>query len=416
MTIKARFLGGAGEVGRLGMVLEHNDARFLFDYGLSPDKPVPSYPMECPPVDLVLLTHAHLDHSGMLPWVASRYESTIITTRPSAEVATILHNDSNKIAGLEGYPAPYDKNDIKHTQKVFDYVRHAERREAAGMDLHTHSAGHIPGSTMYELRGERNIVFTGDLNTSNTRLLWGAHPVKTDLLFMESTYAGREHQHMDRRETEKEFLDAISDTLKRGGTAVVPSFAVGRSQEVALVLKDSGHSIWMDGMAKDVSRIFLSHPEYIRNKKDLEKTFEQIKFVHSNHGRKLAAKPGNVILTTSGMLDGGPVLHYMNMLHNDPKSSVFLTGFQVEGSNGRRLLDTGHIEDQGVSMKVSCQVRKFDFSAHAAHAALVKFAKDSGAKDIVLFHGDNSEALRPDLEKFANVHCPQIDQEMVFRE
>ena len=405
MTIRARFLGGAGEVGRLGMILEHEDAHLLFDYGLSPDKPVPSYPLECPPVDLVCLTHAHLDHSGMLPWVASRYETTILTTRPSAEVAGILHNDSIKIADAEGYPAPYDRNDVKHTQKVFDYVKHAEWREQAGMEMHFHSAGHIPGSTMYEMRGEKRMLFTGDLNTHNTRLLWGAHPVKTDLLFMESTYAGRGHP--DRKASEKAFLDAIGDTVKRGGVAIVPTFAVGRSQEIALVLKNSGYNIWLDGMAKDVSRVFLRNPEYIRNRKELEHVYESIKFVHSQHGRKQAVK-GDVILTTSGMLDGGPVLYYLSQLRNDPKSSVFLTGYQVEGTNGRRLLETGHIEDKGTSFKVNCQVEKFDFSAHAGHDELVKFAKDSGAKDVVLFHGDKSDLLRPDMEKFARVHTPKI--------
>ncbi|MGH9896999.1 MAG: MBL fold metallo-hydrolase, partial [bacterium] len=94
--MQVRFLGGAGEVGRLGMLLESNDARILFDYGMSPDKPTPTYPMEAPPVDLILLTHAHLDHSGMLPWVAARYESTVLSTAPTAEVATILHRDSLK--------------------------------------------------------------------------------------------------------------------------------------------------------------------------------------------------------------------------------------------------------------------------------------------------------------------------------
>lgn len=412
--MEIRFLGGAGEVGRLGMLMEWNDARLLFDYGMSPDKPVPTYPLEAPPVDLILLSHAHLDHSGMLPWVAARYESAILATAPSAEVATLLHRDSIKIAHQEGFPPAYDKADIEHTRQVFDLVKHAEWREQAGMELHFHSAGHIPGSTMYELRGDKRALFTGDLYTHNSRLLWGAHPVKTDYLFMESTYAGREHP--DRREVEKEFLDMIEDTLRHGGVAIVPSFAVGRSQELALVLKDRGHTVWLDGMSKEVSRIFLSHPEYLRNKKDLIDALGSVRFIHSHIGRKQALKPGGVILTSSGMLDGGPVLYYLEHLHNDPKSSILLSGYQVEGTNGRKLMDTGHVDIKGNRVKVQCRVKKFDFSAHAGHKDLVKFAKDCAPKEIVLFHGDQSEMLRPDLEQFANVHTPKIGETLTFED
>lgn len=413
MTISATFLGGAQEVGRLGLVLEHEDARLLFDYGMSPDKPVPSYPQEAPPVDLILLSHAHLDHSGMLPWVAARYETTILATAPSALVASLLHHDSLKIAKMEGFPPMFDAGDIKHTQKIFDYVKHTDRRDAAGTEVFFHNAGHIPGSTMFEVRGERRIVFTGDLMTRNSRLLWGAHPVKCDLLFMEATYAGREHP--DRQETEKAFLDAVEDTIRRGGTAIVPSFAVGRNQELALVLANSGHDVYLDGMAKEVFKIYLNHPGFLRSKKDLERAYRNLKVVHGHHARK-GALDGSVVLTSSGMLDGGPVLYYLEQLHKDPKSSVFLSGYQVEGSNGRSLLDTGHVNIKGNSMKVECEVRKFDFSAHAGHKDLVHFAKESGAKDIVLFHGDKPDEMRTDLEKFANVHTPAVGEKITFRD
>lgn len=413
MTLKATFLGGAREVGRLGLVLEQDDARMLFDYGLSPDKPEPSYPMEAPSVDLILLSHAHLDHSGMLPWVASRYETSILATKPSSDVATILHNDSLKIAKQEGFASKYDKGDIKHTEQVFEHIEHAQWREAAGMELHFHSAGHIPGSTMYELRGTKRILFTGDYYTENTRLLWGAHPVKADILFMESTYAGREHAK--REETEKEFLDMVDDTVKKGGVAVVPSFAVGRSQEMALILKDKGYNVWIDGMAKQVAKIFMKNPKYIRNIKDLQRAYDAAKIVNHHHNRKQALK-GDVILTTSGMLDGGPVLYYLKRLHGDAKNNVLLSGYQVEGTNGRMLMDTGHINIEGSRVKVEGKVKKFDFSTHAGHKDMVKFAKASGASDIVLFHGDNPDALRPDLEKFANVHTPANGETIQFKD
>jgi putative mRNA 3-end processing factor len=412
MTLKANFLGGAREVGKLGLVLDFDERKFLFDYGMAPDKP-PQYPLEAPPVDIIALTHAHLDHSGMLPWVASRYEASILTTRPSAEVATLMHHDSLKIANIEGYPAPYDKSAIKHTEKVWDYVQYAESREAAGMEMKFHSAGHIPGSTMYELRGSRKVVFTGDLFMTNTRLLWGAEPVKCDLLFLESTYSGREHN--PREDEEKRFLDAVDDTIKRGGVAIVPSFAVGRAQETAMVLQGRGHRVWLDGMGKTVVKTFLKYPEFLRNKKDLQKAMNEVKIINSQHQRKQALK-GDVIITTSGMLDGGPVLFYLSNLYHDSKSAVLMTGYQVQGTNGRRLLETGTVEIQGADLKVACRVDRFDFSAHAGHKDLVRFAKASGAKDVVLYHGDSPEPLMEDIGKFTNVHAPAIGEDLIFRD
>jgi putative mRNA 3-end processing factor len=182
-----------------------------------------------------------------------------------------------------------------------------------------------------------------------------------------------------------------------------------------LLLKDRGHTVWLDGMAKEVVKIFLQNPEYLRNKKELQRALDAVKVIHSNHGRKQALK-GDVIITTSGMLDGGPVLFYLETLHKDPKSSILLSGYQVERSNGRMLLDTGHIMLRGSKVKVECRVQRFDFSAHAGHADLVKFAKDSGAKDVVLFHGDQPEQLRKDLEKFTNVHIPEIGETLSFRD
>lgn len=154
----------------------------------------------------------------------------------------------------------------------------------------------------------------------------------------------------------------------------------------------------------------------MRNKKDLATALGNVRFIHSHIGRKQALKPGSVILTSSGMLDGGPVLYYLENLHKDPKSSVLLSGYQVKGTNGRKLLETGHVDIRGQRLKVECQVRKFDFSAHAGHQDLVKFAKDSGAKEIVLFHGDQSEQLVPDLSKFANVHAPKIGDVLTFKD
>lgn len=400
--LRVQFLGGSNEVGKLGMVLDMEGLRLLFDYGISPTKP-PSYPLEAPPVDLTLLTHAHLDHSGMIPWLASRQDSFICSTEVTREISLILHDDSLKIAKTEGYAYPYTKADIKEVHSRFVAIDSSQIKDIGGSELHIHSAGHIPGSLMFELRGSITILFTGDINTINTRLMWGTHPVRCDILFIEGTYSGRNHP--EREELEKQFLDTIDETVRRGGVAVVPAFAVARSQEMALILSNAGYDVWVDGMGSKVSKIFLKYPQSIRSEKKLRKALSQAKVVHSSHGRKLALK-GEVILTTSGMLDGGPVLSYLEKLRSDPKSAILLTGYQVEGTNGRQLLDKGTINFYGVNQKIECQVHYFDFSAHAGHNELVKFAKACSPEKIVIFHSDDRKPLADELRDVAEVYTP----------
>ena len=256
--IKIQFLGGVEEVGRLAMVLETGDIRLLFEYGMSPGKP-PSYPLPPPPVDLVLLTHAHLDHSGMIPWLFSRSDQKILTTQLTGQISDLLHKDSIKIAKSEGYAIPYSNTDIKDAKNSIMPIEPSQRR-GIGNDYEVvfHHAGHIPGSLMFELIGNKKILFTGDFNTTDTRIVKGTKPVDCDILFLEGTYAGRDHPKK-REEIEKDLLDKIDEIVKRGGVAVLPAFAVSRSQELALVLKNSRFNVWFDGMGKKVSKIFLKH-------------------------------------------------------------------------------------------------------------------------------------------------------------
>ena len=403
-----RFLGGSDRVGSLAMLLDVDGKKLLFDYGLTPSKP-PEVPLPAPPVDYVFLSHAHLDHSGMIPALSENGEIPIYCTNLTSTISHLLHKDSLKIAEAEGYAPPYSNNEIKKVKHFFEDVKPKSSLRISSMyETRFHDAGHIPGSLMVEVTGSRRLLFTGDFNTIDTHLVKGTKPVDCDVLVMEGTYAGRDHPKK-REELEKEFIDKIDEVVSRGGVAVLPAFAVSRSQELLLILRKAGFDIWFDGMGRKVTKMFLKYPEYLRDAGALKKAVNNINFVHSDHGRKLALE-AEVILTSSGMMDGGPVLHYMNKLKNDPKSAVLLTGYQVEGTNSRLLVDQKKLDFYGVTENVSCEVHYFDFSGHAGHSELVSFAKACGPEKIVVMHSENREALADSLRDFSEVIMPQTDQ------
>ena len=395
MSIQGEFLGGGHEVGRLGIYLRCDGTRLLFDYGMTATAP-PTYPKEAPPIDRMFLTHSHLDHCGMIPWLTARYDIDVVATPMAREVALLLIEDSIKVGQSEGYPEPYDINDVKVTKRRFRDIEFGETMDVGRYQVKAHSAGHIPGATMYELRGKETTLVTGDLHTIDTRLVKGAKPVECDNLIMEATYSGR--NHTDRRETERAFLKKIDEVIDRGGKAIVPAFAVGRTQEILLLLKDDRREFWLDGMGRKVAKIYLSMPQYLKSGKSFRQAAHRAKTVRSTHGRARAAK-ADIVVTTSGMLDGGPVIDYLDGLKDDPKSAVLLTGYQVEGSNGRMLMDQGVIEVKGATVRINCDVQKFDFSAHAGHDQLVEFAKGCSPHKIVLCHGDHRELLADDLRE-----------------
>jgi len=403
MPIECEFLGGGDEVGRLGIVLRMGKARLLFDYGMSATDP-PKYPAPAPAIDKMFLTHSHLDHCGMVPWATSRYDIDVIATTTSRKVGELLMEDSIKVAASEGYPEMYGKTEVKQAIGRFREIEFGDTTSVNSVQVRAHSAGHIPGATMYEVMGDRTTLVTGDLHTLDTRLVGGAKPVKCDNLIMESTYSGRNHP--DRLKTEYQFLKKVHEVVDRGGKAIVPAFAVGRTQEILLLLKDSKLDYWHDGMGKSVNKLYLSEPQHLRSAKRLRQAVTRGREVKNFHARQRAHN-GEVIVTTSGMLDGGPVVSYIEAAREDPKNAILLTGYQVEGSNGRKLLDSGTMEFHGVVEKVECEVIKYDFSAHAGHDELVGFAKGCSPEKVVLCHGDHREPLAEALRKEGfEVHTP----------
>jgi putative mRNA 3-end processing factor len=406
--MRIRFLGGAEEVGRLGMLLYEDGIKFLFDYGLSATDP-PLYPKQAPPVDFVFLSHSHLDHSGMIPWICGRYHTQVLSTIMTQKVSEVLFDDNIKIMDYEGYPAMYDKNDIRSTKRSFDNIEFQSERRIGPFNVKFHYAGHIPGATMFELIGSKTTLFTGDINTIDTNLLKGTQPVKCDNLIIEGTYAGRNHPN--RVKLEYEFIKKVDEVVSRGGKVIIPAFAIGRTQEVMLILKNSKHQIFVDGMGNKVTNIYLNEPGYIRSHKHLRKIKNKAKSVRSYKTRKNAMK-GDVIITTSGMLDGGPVLSYLKELKDNPKNAILLTGYQVEGTNGRLLMDEKKINIQGVATDVKCEIDFFDFSAHSGHNELVEFIHGCEPENVVLCHSESREKIASELEDSYKILLPNLMEEM----
>ena len=408
--MKIKFLGGAEEVGRLAIKIQEAGTTVMVDYGVIPEKP-PQYPLPPEPVDGIFLTHTHLDHIGALPMYYQNMDQPFYATEMTANCMRPLLNDSVKIMNLEGYPVMYNRDDIDSLYGSYVQSRYGEGYEIGNLTATPHPAGHIPGSAMWRFENNRSLMVTGDLYTQDSGLLSGAKPVKADVLIMESTYAGKNHE--DRDKVKERLRSRIKEVIDDGGKVILPSFAVGRTQELVMTIADMGYDVSVDGMGNLITSIFMHTPGFLRSRKEFTRAIGKVTEVRGNRMRENAIK-SDVIITTSGMLDGGPVLNYIQKLMDDQKSAIFLTGYQVEGTNGRSLIENGTINIAGATVKPQMKMDFFDMSAHAGHDDLIEFVKGVDPEKIILCHGDHRENLLDDLEEY-DVQLPYNGREFEVR-
>lgn len=400
--MKFEFHGGASEVGRSCIEIFCDDGdRYLLDVGIKFKENgflLPDGVDDIGEVDGVFLSHAHLDHSGGLPLFEHHdLKGPIFCTRQTMQITKIMLKDSYKIARIRNLHPAYNKTDLKEVQKDTKFVKFDKWYRHKNIRFKFFNAGHIPGSAMIllEIEGKR-ILYTGDYNTRKSELMFNAFPYDellddpVDMLITESTYGYRELP--DRKELGKKFMASIEKTIKKGGSVLIPTFSLGRAQETLLLLSKRKWpcKIYFDGMCKKLTRKILATPsKYVDHKDTLNRMFyEVVEWVGSPKRRKDAMKSQGIFLTTSGMLQGGPVMTYLEGMWHNPKNKVMLMGFQCKRTNGRHLLDDGFVYIDGWKTYVKCGVEKYDFSGHADRKGLESFVKKLKAKNVVFQHGD----------------------------
>ncbi|MFC4548814.1 MULTISPECIES: MBL fold metallo-hydrolase [Halorussus] len=423
------FLGGAGEVGRAAVLV---DDSLLLDYGMLTGNP-PSYPVRDPDPDAVVVSHGHLDHVGALPSLLSGdARPPIHWTPPTRDLAGLLARDTLKLHG-GSYDCPFTKAEIKRLSQVSETHGYeetfevcAERSSAgkssgrgprdAGYEVTFFDAGHIPGSAHVLVDdGETRLLYTADFHTDDTQLLSGttARP-EADVVLCESTYSDVHHD--PRREVEARFAESVRTTVWEGGTVVVPAFAIGRTQEMLMVCEAHDIDCYVDGMGQKVTQIARQYPEFVRDPDALGRAKSHARFVTGRHGqRKRIADKNTAIVTTSGMLTGGPVVSYIPEIRANPTNKIAMTGYQVEGTPGRELLDRGRAEIDGQIMPVSAQVESYDFSAHADRDGLFEFLDSYRDAKILVNHGDRCEEFARELrEEGYEASAPELGQSVTI--
>ncbi len=396
--MKISVLGAGKEVGRSAFLVTCENINILLDYGVLL-KREPIFPLHVRPKDInaVVLSHAHLDHSGYIPslFLSSSTDIPVLGTLPTFELSQLLIEDMIKISGLY---LPFEYLDLINMINHCKSLQYREKHSIGDVDITLHESGHVIGgaSIMMEYQGKR-IFYTGDINTRGSKLLRPADLdlPNIDLLIIESTYSQTEQ--MPREESERRLLDFAYEVVDRGGTLFIPAFSVERAQEIACVLKTHQfkYKVAMDGMALKVNEIMLEHTSYLRDPEIFKKAVLEAEWVHGWQRRKQLVREPGVIISPAGMLVGGSAVFYLQEIAKDPKNGVAMVSYQGEGTPGRALLDKKIITYDGKMRKCLAEVNRFEFSGHNSRSELFEILdKIKGNPEVLAIHGDGNSCTK----------------------
>ncbi|MFB6269912.1 MAG: beta-CASP ribonuclease aCPSF1 [Halobacterium sp.] len=430
--VRITTLGCCREVGRASFILSTPETRILIDCGDKPgsEDEVPYLQVQealgagANSIDAVVLTHAHLDHSAFIPLLFKYgYDGPIYTTEPTRDLMGLLTLDYLDVAAKEGRTPPYDSEMVREAIKHTIPLEYGDVTDIApDVKLTFHNAGHILGSAVTHFHigdGLYNVAFSGDIHYDDTRLFNGAvndFP-RVETLVLESTYGGRNDYQTDQEDSERKLKRVINETYDRGGKVLIPAFAVGRSQEMMLVLEEAMREgdipempIHLDGMIWEATAIHTTYPEYLRD--DLrdrifhedENPFLAPQFNHIDGGeeerKEVADGDQCIILSTSGMVEGGPIMSWIRHIGPDPDSTMTFVGYQAQGTLGRRI-QSGWDEipmpdSQGgrtERLELEMETETVDgFSGHADRQGLEDFVRTMNPRPekVLCVHGDES--------------------------
>ncbi|MFH1260992.1 MAG: beta-CASP ribonuclease aCPSF1 [Candidatus Micrarchaeota archaeon] len=425
--IRTVMLGGFREVGRSCLLVQTPNSKVLIDVGVNTatSDPTKAYPylnmagFSLKDIDAVVISHGHMDHMGFLPYLfAYGYDGPVYCTPPTRDFMILLQQDylnlCNKVFNVD---APYTKRDIYRELRNVITVNYEEVVDITPeIKMTLYNAGHILGSASVHLHigeGAHNLVYSGDLKFGFTRLFDPATTKfpRLETLFIESTYGGRNDISVNRFESERRLMSIIKETMDKRGHVLIPVFAVGRSQELMLVLEEYTRRnpefnmpIYIDGMILEASAIHTAYPEYLREQLQRRilsdrSPFESplIKVARGTSREEIINGEPSVILAPSGMLTGGPSFEYLKLMAEDAKNSLVFVGYQSALSLGSKIQkgmteipilgDDGKMKNLKINMRVEVAE---GFSGHSDRAQLMAYLKNLYPKPerILTMHGD----------------------------